>query len=298
MPCNPSFFLPPYDVEPQSIVILDFGAQYSQLIARRIREQNVFSVVLPCNASLEEIRAYKPVGIVLSGGPSSVYDADAPPADERVFSLALPVLGICYGLQFMAHKLGGKVRPATKREYGHAEVRIEDQDGSRLFQGLPTTLNVWMSHGDEAVELPQGFRCAARTAGSSRWRRWRSPRTTRPLPLSGAPIPAGYESYEDLLSSATGDFRYPEIDEYDAAGMCYTSGTTGRPQGVVHSHRSTVLHALSISLPDWALHHAAAQRGLGGDRGHTTTTSGRRWPQGGRGRREVPARCRRRGERR
>jgi GMP synthase (glutamine-hydrolysing) len=165
-PCFSPVFLPPYDVEPQSIVILDFGAQYSQLIARRIREQNVFSVVLPCNTSVDEIRACKPVGIVLSGGPSSVYDADAPPADEGIFSLGVPVLGICYGLQFMAHKLGGKVRPASKREYGHAEVRIPEQDGSRLFQGLPTTLNVWMSHGDEAVELPQGFRCAARTANS------------------------------------------------------------------------------------------------------------------------------------
>ena len=99
-----------------------FGAQYSQLIARRIREQNVFSVVLPCTATLEEIRSYSPVGIILSGGPSSVYDADAPPADPRVLQLGLPVLGICYGLQFMVHALGGKVRAADKREYGHADV--------------------------------------------------------------------------------------------------------------------------------------------------------------------------------
>src|SRR5437868_12052681 len=87
-------------VETQSDLVLDFGAQYSQLIARRIREQNVFSVVLPCNASLEEIRSYSPIGIVLSGGPSSVYDKDAPPADPAIFKLGLPVLGICYGLQF------------------------------------------------------------------------------------------------------------------------------------------------------------------------------------------------------
>ena len=122
-------------VETQSIVVLDFGAQYSQLIARRIREQNVFSVVLPCTASLEEIRSYSPVGIILSGGPSSVYDADAPPADPRVLQLGLPVLGICYGLQFMVHTLGGKVRAADKREYGHADVEI--QNGCRLFEGLP-----------------------------------------------------------------------------------------------------------------------------------------------------------------
>src|SRR5205807_2452952 len=148
----------------QSIVILDFGAQYTQLIARRIREQNVFSVVLPCTASLQEIKNCAPVGIVLSGAPWSVYDKDAPPADHRVFDLGVPVLGICYGLQFMAHTLGGKVRPADKREYGHADVEI--LNGSRLFTGLPKSLSVWMSHGDEAVELPAGFHLVARTANA------------------------------------------------------------------------------------------------------------------------------------
>ena len=148
-------------MEAQSIVVLDFGAQYSQLIARRIRELNVFSVVLPCNASLDEIGSYSPVGIILSGGPSSVYDADAPVADQRVFDLGLPVLGICYGLQFMVHALGGKVRPAAKREYGHAKVELHQ--GSRLFKGLPKVLAVWMSHGDEAEELPAGFDLTAKS---------------------------------------------------------------------------------------------------------------------------------------
>jgi GMP synthase (glutamine-hydrolysing) len=146
-------------VETQSIVVLDFGAQYSQLIARRIREQNVFAVVLPCNASSEEIRSYSPVGIILSGGPCSVYDHDAPVADQRVFSLGLPVLGICYGLQYMVHALGGKVRAADKREYGHANVEV--RRSSCLFSGLPEKLSVWMSHGDEAVELPPGFQLVA-----------------------------------------------------------------------------------------------------------------------------------------
>ena len=149
-------------METQSIVVLDFGAQYSQLIARRIREQKVFSVVLPFNASLEEIRSYSPVGIILSGGPSSVYDKDAPLADKSVFDLGIPVLGICYGLQFMVYALGGKVRPAAKREYGHAKVEIQQSD-SQLFQGLPNLLAVWMSHGDEAEELPPGFRLTAKT---------------------------------------------------------------------------------------------------------------------------------------
>jgi GMP synthase (glutamine-hydrolysing) len=148
-------------VEPQSIVVLDFGAQYSQLIARRIREQNVFSVVLPCTASLNEIKSYAPVGIVLSGGPCSVYDADAPAMDAVVFELGVPVLGICYGLQLMVHMLGGKVRAATHREYGHAKVDVIRQ--SELFRDLPNSLEVWMSHGDEAVELPPGFELIAKS---------------------------------------------------------------------------------------------------------------------------------------
>jgi GMP synthase (glutamine-hydrolysing) len=148
-------------VETQSIVVLDFGAQYSQLIARRIREQSVFSVLLPCYASLDEIRSYSPVGIVLSGGPSSVYDQDAPVTDPRVFELGIPVLGICYGLQYMVHTLGGKVRPAEKREYGHAEVAL--QRGSPLFAGLPQTFSVWMSHGDSAEQLPAGFQLTAKS---------------------------------------------------------------------------------------------------------------------------------------
>ena len=146
----------------ESIVILDFGAQYTQLIARRIREQNVFSVVLPCTASLSEIKNCAPVGIVLSGAPWSVYDKDAPPADPRIFELGFPVLGICYGLQFMVHTLGGKVRPAEKREYGHAEVDLIAE--SKLFHGLAKRQPVWMSHGDEALELPPGFELTAKTS--------------------------------------------------------------------------------------------------------------------------------------
>ena len=148
-------------METQSIVVLDFGAQYSQLIARRVREQNVFSVVLPCNSKIEEIQKHSPIGIILSGGPSSVYDKDAPSADPRVFELGIPVLGICYGLQFMAHALGGKVRAAKHREYGHAPVEVLTD--SEIFCGLPRSLEVWMSHGDEALELPAGFKLIAKS---------------------------------------------------------------------------------------------------------------------------------------
>jgi len=152
-------------VDTQTIVILDFGSQYTQLIARRIRELNVFSVVLPCTAPLAEIQALHPIGIILSGGPSSVYDADAPAANPKVLELGSPVLGICYGLQFITHHLGGKVRPADKREYGHAEVSIEDRT-TPLFANLPPTLQVWMSHGDEALELPSGFHRSAVTSNA------------------------------------------------------------------------------------------------------------------------------------
>ena len=151
-------------MEEQSIVILDFGSQYTQLIARRIRELKVFSVVLPCTASLEEIKNYRPAGIILSGGPFSVYDPEAPPADARVLALGPPVLGVCYGLHFIAHKLGGTVKPGPKREYGHAEVNVSGE--SRLFKGLPRSLNVWMSHGDEAQELPQGFSVVASSSNA------------------------------------------------------------------------------------------------------------------------------------
>jgi GMP synthase (glutamine-hydrolysing) len=147
-----------------SIVVLDFGSQYTQLIARRIREQNVFSVVLPCTAKVQEILSYSPVGLILSGGPCSVYDVDAPPADPEVLKLGLPVLGICYGLQFMTHTLGGTVHAASKREYGHAEVSV--LECSALFSGMPETLSVWMSHGDEADKLAPGFRLIARTANA------------------------------------------------------------------------------------------------------------------------------------
>ena len=152
-------------VDTQTIVILDFGSHYTQLIARRIRELNVFSVVLPCTAPLAEVQKHKPLGIILSGGPSSVYDADAPEADAAVLALGVPVLGICYGLHFIVHHLGGRVKSAPLREYGHAEVSIEDR-ATPLFAGLPETIAVWMSHGDEAEVLPAGFHRTAVTSNA------------------------------------------------------------------------------------------------------------------------------------
>lgn len=145
----------------RGIVVLDFGGQYTQLIARRIRELQVFSAILPCTASIEEIRAQEPVGIVLSGGPSSVYDQDAPYCDPKALELGVPVLGICYGMQWLTRTLGGRVERAERREYGPAQLRVGRK--SKLFTGLPASLKVWESHGDHVVGLPNGFEVTGRT---------------------------------------------------------------------------------------------------------------------------------------
>src|SRR5687767_6861894 len=144
------------------IVILDFGSQYTQLIARRVREQKVYCEILPHNASYSEISARKPKGIILSGGPASVDGKQSPTCEAKVFTGGLPVLGICYGMQLLAHTLGGKVSRASKREFGHADIAVEGE--STLFQNLPEKLSVWMSHGDEVQTLPQGFTRLAKTS--------------------------------------------------------------------------------------------------------------------------------------
>jgi GMP synthase (glutamine-hydrolysing) len=148
------------------VVVLDFGGQYTQLIARRIREQQVFSAVLPCTANVEAILKMEPAGIVLSGGPSSVYDAEAPKCDPKVLALGIPVLGICYGMQWINYTLGGKVERAERREYGRAQLSVDDSKecgSSELFTGIPASLRVWNSHGDHVRTLPEGFRTVGRT---------------------------------------------------------------------------------------------------------------------------------------
>ncbi|MBN1348854.1 glutamine-hydrolyzing GMP synthase [candidate division KSB1 bacterium] len=148
----------------ESILILDFGSQYTQLIARRVRELNVYSIIKPYNITLEEIEALSPRGIILSGGPASVYAADAPKVDPRLFEQKIPVLGICYGLQLMAHLLGGSVIKAAEREYGHATLAVIQPDA--LFEDTGTSFRVWMSHGDKLLKLPPGFETIARTQNS------------------------------------------------------------------------------------------------------------------------------------
>mgnify|MGYP001164792466 FL=1 len=145
----------------EMIAVLDFGGQYNQLIARRIRDLGVYSELLPYHVSADKLRERAPKGIVFSGGPASVYDPRAPKPDPRVFELGVPILGICYGMQLMAHELGGRVEPADKREYGRAEVEFADH--CALAKGLPGRQVVWMSHGDRVAELPPGFVVDART---------------------------------------------------------------------------------------------------------------------------------------
>jgi GMP synthase (glutamine-hydrolysing) len=140
---------------PETVIVLDFGSQFAQLIARRVRELNVYSELLPHDTPWAEIERRAPKAIILSGGPSSVYDADAPRADAAIWSGRIPVLGICYGLQLMAHELGGEVAPSDRREYGPASVQITTEDG--LFRGIDREQPVWMSHGDSILRPPEGF---------------------------------------------------------------------------------------------------------------------------------------------
>ncbi|EJW19456.1 glutamine-hydrolyzing GMP synthase [Paenibacillus alvei] len=145
----------------EMIVVLDFGGQYNQLIARRIRDMGVYSELVPYNTSIERIQELNPKGIVFSGGPASVYEENSPLVDPRIYELGLPIMGICYGMQMMSHQLKGKVERAGKREYGKADVVF--QPDSELAHGLEANQTVWMSHTDLVVELPEGFRVDAGT---------------------------------------------------------------------------------------------------------------------------------------
>lgn len=150
------------DAARETVILLDFGAQYNQLIARRVRECRVFCEILPYSTPWAEIMQHKPRGIILSGGPASVYGEEAPQCDPAVFRSGLPVLGICYGMQLMAAVLGGRVAAAPGREYGRARLTVLDATDA-LFAGLPREQDVWMSHGDQIIATPPGFIVTART---------------------------------------------------------------------------------------------------------------------------------------
>src|SRR5436190_4170045 len=148
----------------QTLVVLDFGSQFTQLIARRLRELSVYSEILPYNTPIAEIRARQPVGIILSGGPRSVSEPSAPRCEPAVYEAGVPVLGICYGMQLMTDALGGEVAPAPSREYGHAMIRIEPD--TPLIGSIGPELRVWASHGDFVKTAPSGFRVTATSANA------------------------------------------------------------------------------------------------------------------------------------
>ena len=149
--------------EPRPVLVVDLGAQYAQLIARRVREAHVYSEIVAHDASADEVRARRPAGLILSGGPASVYADGAPQVDPGVFELGVPVLGICYGHQLMARVLGGEVAATGQREYGATSLSLDEHGGGMLLQDLPATETVWMSHGDAVTRAPDGFRVTAHT---------------------------------------------------------------------------------------------------------------------------------------
>ena len=152
-------------VRREAVVVIDFGSQYSRLIARRIRESKVYCEIIPHDAPWEAVASMDLKGIVLSGGPASVYEPGAPLAPSWVYHSRVPVLGICYGMQVMVHQLGGKVSPSPRSEYGHAVLHQNAADAP-IFNGLPPSMPVWMSHGDQIVEAPPGFSTLAYTDNS------------------------------------------------------------------------------------------------------------------------------------
>lgn len=149
----------------ETVVVIDFGSQYSMLIARRVRECHVYCELVPYDAPWERIASLNLKGFILSGGPASVYNTGAPLAPAYAYESRLPILGICYGIQVIAHQLGGLVASGAKHEYGHAVLHISDED-CPLFAGLPSSFPVWMSHGDEILEVPPGFKALAYTGNS------------------------------------------------------------------------------------------------------------------------------------
>ena len=149
-------------INKETIVILDFYSQFNQLIARRVRENNVYSEVLPYDTPIEKIKAINPKGIIFTGGPASVYESDSPACDKEIFNLGIPILGICYGMQFMSQSLGGNVKKGTKKEYGETEVNIDNS--SLLFAEFDKTNICLMSHTDLVDKLPEGFNIIASTS--------------------------------------------------------------------------------------------------------------------------------------
>ncbi|TET40372.1 MAG: glutamine-hydrolyzing GMP synthase, partial [Dehalococcoidia bacterium] len=153
------------EVDRETVIVIDFGSQYSRLIARRVRDCQVYCEILPYDAAWQRVASLKPRGFIFSGGPASVYEPGAPLAPAYVYESHLPILGICYGMQVLAHQLGGRVALGTRHEYGHAIIHQGDVE-SPIFADLPPSMPVWMSHGDQIIEMPPGFTTLGYTENS------------------------------------------------------------------------------------------------------------------------------------
>ena len=187
--------------EDNVILIIDFGSQYNQLIARRVREHRVYCQIEPPWITLDQIKALSPEGIILSGGPASIYEKNSPKVDPGIFDLGVPVLGICYGMQYMVDALGGKVRRAKKREYGHADLQVKGD--SLIFEGIDKKTPCWMSHGDTIVRQPRGFKIIGSTANTKiSCHGKRQKEVVRPPVSSGSgPHPQGQEDAPEFSFS-------------------------------------------------------------------------------------------------
>ena len=181
-------------IQEEAVVIIDFGSQYSRLIARRVRECRVYCEIVSHNAEWDDVRKINPKGVILSGGPASVYEEGAPLAPLWVYDSGLPVLGICYGMQVLTHQLGGKVVQATEREYGHAV--LHQNVPNSLFANMPPSMPVWMSHGDQIAELPPGFKSLAYTDNS-------------PVAVMGSDSIIGLQFHPEVVHTPQGKTCWP-----------------------------------------------------------------------------------------
>ena len=212
-------------VTQDAVLILDFGSQYSQLIARRVRESGVYCELVPGTIAAAEIAARNPRGLIFSGGPASVYDAGAPHPDSGAYDLGLPILGICYGMQLLAHDLGGAVAPSAQREYGHAALTVDDAAG--IFSRLPSDLSVWMSHGDVISQPPPGFRAIAHSLNSAC------------AAMAGPKGRYGIQFHPEVVHTPLGR----DILRNFLVGVCGCSGTWAR--------RACCARSAAVSTPRW-----------------------------------------------
>jgi GMP synthase (glutamine-hydrolysing) A subunit len=271
-----------------AIAVLDFGSQYAQLIVRRIREAGVYAELFPWDADPAEVLALRPKGFVLSGGPASVYEPGAPSLPPYVLESGRPVLGICYGMQLLAHALGGRVAPAPAREYGRAEVEILEPEDP-LWRGLPSPMAVWMSHGDRVEALPPGFRAMARSPNAPLrgHRRSGPPPLRRAVPPRGRPHAPGPGAAAPLRGGAVRLSAH--LDPWgDRRGADRADpGAGGRGTRALRGLRGRGLHGDCGAGPPGGGraspvplrgHRAAAQGGRGGGGGRPCGPWGCRWP--------------------